>query len=658
MAKTLRHIRLLPPDLRNQIVAGEVVERPASVVKELVENSLDAGAERIDVRLDNGGQALIRVQDDGCGIPPEQLELAVTRHATSKISSMDELERIASYGFRGEALPSIASVSRFSIVSAWEDAAHSLQVDYGHVQPLAPAALHRGSLVEVRDLFANIPARLKFLKSPATELKRAQDWLSRLALARQEVGFSLAAGERETLKFLPRQSLRERLAQLWPRLVVEALRPVDDTRHGIRVHGLAALPNVSQPRADRILFYVNGRAVSDKRLLAAVREAYKGRLTSRDYPQAVLFLELDPREVDVNVHPAKSEVRFRDESAVFSACLHALQAALLTSFAAACPDGASPLADSGSVGTIAPPQATARRPDGFWGRLDEAPLLGANRTETLPGNGDEDWQVYQPRPFPQQQILAEAASPYGEDTVTPNLPGDVSLDSEETVAPAGHSQPSLLPDVPQPIPAAASPDSQPPPPGAEADAAFRPVQIGQLCYLGQVADTYLVLRDTAGALLLLDQHAAHERILYARLRRGAFAGMGQCLALPLELHLHPTERQRLQELRPGLAQMGFELECNDGLLQVRAVPPVLSSAEARLFLREALAGRKDDLAGLFINAACKSAIKAGQRLTTDEAAGLLQQWLETPEREYCPHGRPCVLRWDGPALERLFKRKQ
>ena len=173
-----------------------------------------------------------------------------------------------------------------------------------------------------------------------------------------------------------------------------------------------------------------------------------------------------------------------------------------------------------------------------------------------------------------------------------------------------------------------------------------------------MADTYLVLRDTAGALLLLDQHAAHERILYARLRRGAFAGMGQCLALPLELHLHPAERQRLQELRPGLAQMGFELECNDGLLQVRAVPPVLSSAEARLFLREALAGRKDDLAGLFINAACKSAIKAGQRLTTDEAAGLLQQWLETPEREYCPHGRPCVLRWDGPALERLFKRKQ
>ena len=634
--------------MRNQIAAGEVVERPASVVKELVENSLDAGAERIDVRLDNGGQSLIRVQDDGCGIPPDQLELAVTRHATSKISSMDELERIASYGFRGEALPSIASVSRFSIVSAWGDAAHSLQVDYGHVQLLAPAALHRGSLVEVRDLFANIPARLKFLKSPATELKRAQDWLARLALARQETGFSLAAGEREALRFLPRQSLRERLAQLWPRLVVDALRPVDGARHGIRVHGLAALPNVSQPRADRILFYVNGRAVSDKRLLAAVREAYKGRLTSRDYPQAALFLELDPREVDVNVHPAKSEVRFRDEGAVFSACLHALQAALVTSFAAACPDGQLPFPAERASGAASmttdmiaapivnnPAKAAPRRPDGFWGRLDASPLLGAARFSDQAEDTGEDWQVQQPCSQPDDRAMRpaccveEAASPYGDEATTGTSTGD----------------------MPQAFPEAGPEDCSRSP--------NQPVQIGSLHYLGQVADTYLVLRDGSAALLLLDQHAAHERVLYARLRRGAFAGMGQCLALPLELRLHPAERQRLQELRPGLARMGFELECgNDGLLQVRAVPPVLSGAEARLFLREALAGRKDDLSGLFVAAACKSAIKAGQRLTDDEAAGLIQQWLDTPEREYCPHGRPCVLRWDGPALERLFKRKQ
>ena len=416
----MRHIRLLPPELRNQIAAGEVVERPASVLKELVENSLDAGAARIDVRLENGGQALIRVQDDGCGIPADELELSVTRHATSKIASMDDLERIRSYGFRGEALPSIASVSRFRIVSAWQgsdnqSAAHCVEVEHGRLLASSPAALHKGTIVEVRDLFSNIPARLKFLKTPATEFKRAQDWLARLALARAEVGFSLHSGEREALRFLPGQTLRDRLALLWPRLIVEALRPFEGERHGIRVHGLAALPTVSQPRGDRILLFVNNRSVTDKRLLAAVREAYKGRLTSRDYPQVALFVDMDPREVDVNVHPAKSEVRFRDESAVFSACLHAVQGALVTSFTAALEDEASDgavapglFADGPSTsgpagglsgglfagrenpaGTAPAPEAAAPRPRGFWGRLDDPPLLARPDTSSPPPGGPE-----------------------------------------------------------------------------------------------------------------------------------------------------------------------------------------------------------------------------------------------------------------------------
>lgn len=630
MGESIRHIRLLPPDLRNQIAAGEVVERPASVVKELVENSLDAGAKRIDVRLDNGGQTLIRVQDDGCGIPSEQLELAVTRHATSKIASLEDLERIASYGFRGEALPSIASVSRFCIISAWDDNAHSLQVEFGQVQPMVPAVLHQGSLVEVRDLFANIPARLKFLKTPSTELKRAQDWLARLALARPDVAFSLSSGERNLFRFLPRQQLHERLGQLWPRLIMDALRPVDSTRHGVHVHGLTALPTVSQPRADRILLYVNGRAVSDKRLLAAVREAYRGRLTSRDHPQTVLFVDLDPREVDVNVHPAKSEVRFRDESAVFSACLHALQEALLTSFAV---EGSDPSPLKQDLWTPKPEPDAAdldkipfpkRRPDGFWGRLDHAPLL-SSRLEPERAASDEDWHLSstsitaQPTSFK----LAEEEIPWGD-----------------------------------PLPETSIADKVPSVPVDATDSKRQPLQIGSLVYLGQVADTYLVLRDTNVAILLLDQHAAHERVLYNRLRQGGFRGSGQHLALPLELRLHPAERERLQVLRVTLESMGFVLEYTADYLVVRTIPPVLSQGEAREFLREALAGRKDDLSDLFISMACKGAIKAGQALTEDEAAGLVHQWLDTPEREFCPHGRPCVLRWDGAALERLFKRKQ
>ena len=667
MPEKMRHIRLLPPELRNQIAAGEVVERPASVLKELVENSLDAGAARIDVRLDNGGQALIRVQDDGCGIPADELELSVTRHATSKIASMDDLERIRSYGFRGEALPSIASVSRFRIVSAWQgpdkqSTAHCVEVEHGRLLASSPAALHKGTIVEVRDLFSNIPARLKFLKAPATEFKRAQDWLARLALARAEVGFSLHSGEREALHFLPGQTLRDRLALLWPRLIVEALRPVEGERHGIRVHGLAALPTVSQPRGDRILLFVNNRSVTDKRLLAAVREAYKGRLTSRDYPQVALFVDMDPREVDVNVHPAKSEVRFRDESAVFSACLHAVQGALVTSFTAALegeaagaavvpglfadrpssgPPGGLFAARENPAGAVSAPEAAAPRPRGFWGRLDDPPLLDRPETSSAQDVPEEDWRVSVP---PDRSAAPRIFAPVEEDAAPYGPPAEQSFPPEDAAWSGPVPEPAGAPD--------AGPDIASEPHERE------PLQVGPLSYLGQVADTYLILRDAEGALLLLDQHAAHERVLYTRLRRGGFAGTGQCLALPLELGLHPAEQERFQQLRERLESLGFALECADGTLMVRAMPPVLSRAEARDFLREALAGRKDDLAGMFISMSCKGAIKAGQRLTDDEAAGLLRQWLAVPEREYCPHGRPCVLRWDAAALEKFFKRRQ
>lgn len=677
MSEKNRHIRLLPPELRNQIAAGEVVERPASVLKELVENSLDADAAHIDALLENGGQALIRVQDDGCGIPAEELELSVTRHATSKIADFDDLERIRSYGFRGEALPSIASVSRFKIVSAvcggdGQSAAHCIEVEHGRLVTSSPASLHKGTVVEVRDLFANIPARLKFLKTPSTEFKRAQDWLARLALARAQTGFTLRAGEREVLRFLPHQNVRERLAQIWPRLIVEALRPFDEGRHGIRAHGLAALPTVSQPRGDRLLLYVNGRSVTDKRLLAAVREAYKGRLTSRDYPQVVLFVEMDPREVDVNVHPAKSEVRFRDESAVFSAVLHAVQNALVTSFSAGLEDPeqaeAGKSAESLRAGGVAHMQPAAQsharcgpngdtgapRPQGFWGSLDNPPLLKRLKSEASAAevSPEEDWQISAPSGGLRVHTAEEeGAREYGADAYAADLQGLAGL--QAPVAQNSH--------VLEPGAEVFSPNGRVPPqtPGAgETPSARGRLQIGPLRYLGQVARTYLVLSDEHDALLLLDQHAAHERVLYTRLRRGGFAGTGQCLALPLELNLHPAEKERFYELRERLQSLGFELECAGEALLMRATPPVLSRAEARNFLREALAGRKDDLAGMFISMSCKGAIKAGQRLTDDEAAGLLRQWLAVPDREYCPHGRPCVLRWEAGDLEKLFKRRQ
>lgn len=630
------HICLLPPELRNQIAAGEVVERPASVLKELVENSLDAASTQIDVCLENGGQSYIRVQDNGTGIAPEELKLAVTRHATSKIGSMEDLEHIRSYGFRGEALPSIASVSHFTISSSVNGPdnlplSHSVEVEYGQLVNSAPAALHRGTLVEVRDLFSNIPARLKFLKTPATELKHAKNWLGRLALARPGVGLSLQTGQRTLLHFLPEQNLAQRLAELWPQLIVDALRPFDGQRHGIRAHGLAALPNVSQPRGDRILLYVNGRSVSDKNLLAAVRAAYKGRLTSRDFPQVALFVEIDPAEVDVNVHPAKSEVRFRDSSAVFSAVLHALQEALQTSFA---------------VAETAAAKDGMQHAPGFWGSLDNPPIVKKEAEEVT--NRADAWQITEPglaadHSMPQHNIPSKAESAWLQEEKPQTEWG-----LEETVAAYAFEQSS------QEAPATEEPD----PDAGEMESA-KTVRVGTLEYLGQIARTYLVLRDAEGALLILDQHAAHERVLFEKLRQGGFDGSGQLLVLPVRLTLHPSEMERFFALRSRLEKLGFMFETGSGnMLHVSSSPAMLSRSEASEFLQEALAGRKDDLTAMFISMACKGAIKAGQALTADEAAGLLQQWLATPQREYCPHGRPCVLRWDGRALEKLFKRRQ
>lgn len=687
-----------------------MVERPASVVKELVENSLDAGARHIEVTLENGGQSLIRVQDDGAGIAADELELAITRHATSKIASMEDLEHVRSYGFRGEALPSIASVSRFSMTSmpadaGTQDTAHCVTVEHGQLLASRPAALPRGTLVEVRDLFASVPARLKFLKAPATELKRAQDWLTRLALARTDVGFRFRAGEREVLHFLPGQSLQQRLALLWPRLVTDALRPFDATRHGIRAHGVAALPEVSQQRGDRILLYVNGRSVTDKRLMAAVREAYKGRLTSRDYPQVVLFVDMDPAEVDVNVHPAKSEVRFRDESAVFSATLHAIQDALRTALGDVLDQAEASLRQPAAREpqqqyTLGPSQATpaAPRPQGFWGSVDTPPLLHRRPQEDETPD-DRPWQVQAPlrgglteSPAPDgfgrtpaadhRAACRVADAPVQFDATAGQTPPDAPQDCRQaehgqtdsgqegfqdywrevvpqhTDAPgdatgmsdASSAGSSLCLDDEE---SALSPDM-----ADTTGTPATPLCVGGLTYLGQVALTYLVLRDESGALLLLDQHAAHERVLYERLAKGLFGGTGQCLALPLELDLQPVEEERLLELHDRLQALGFAWHRQQGRLVVRNIPPSLSRAEARDFLREALAGRRDDLSAMFVSLSCKSAIKAGQRLTDDEAAGLLQQWLQTPQRQYCPHGRPTVLRWDAAALELLFKRRQ
>lgn len=637
MALPVSRIQVLPSELCNQIAAGEVVERPASVVKELVENSLDAWATRVDVQLENGGQGLIRVQDNGSGVLPDELSLAVLRHATSKIRKVTDLDSIHSYGFRGEALPSIASVSDFSMASAVRGENGSvvssvIRVSFGERSGVEPSSLHQGTVVEVRDLFSNVPARLKFLKSPATEVKRCLEWLERQALARTDVAFSFMSDGRTLLQCLPGETLAARLARMWPPQVVEALAPFDAERSGVRVHGLAARPDVSQPHGSRILIFVNGRSVTDKRVYGAVRQAYEGRITSRDYPQAVVFVELDPAEVDVNVHPAKSEVRFRDESAVYAAVLTAVRSSLQTpsgELDAGCgvKDGASPEVTPPSAGKKeeASPVLAESRPMGFWGAADSPlrrPLPAEKESE-----GDGEWTVARPHPVPDSRGMTQPA-PSGEDAP--------SFREEEKTEPRPTPPvpENLLREVPEPAPSR----------GLE--------------YLGQVAGTYLVFRDASDALVILDQHAVHERILFSRFSEKGWHGASQGLALPLVLELHPAEAGRWRDVKEMLEGLGYRGTLCGGTLTVDGIPALLDRAGAQDFLRECLAGLKDDFRARFATMACRSAIKGGQRLTRDEAMNLVSQWLATPDRDYCPHGRPTVLRRDAAALEKLFKRRQ
>ncbi len=657
--KERRPIGLLSAELRNQIAAGEVVERPASVLKELVENSLDAGATQVDIVLENGGQGRIRIQDNGHGIAAEELELAVTRHATSKIQSLHDLSSIYSYGFRGEALPSIASVSRFSLLScvaqdqdanAAKGLGQRIEVEYGHVVKRGPAPLQQGTIVEVCDLFSNIPARLKFLKSPATENKKAQEWLTRLALAKPDVGFSLHLGQREALRFPAGQSLAERLGEMWPPLIVEALRPFDVTHKEYRAWGLASLPHVSQPRADRMLFYVNGRAVQDKTLISAVREAYKGRLTTKDYPQVVLFLELDGEEVDVNVHPAKTEVRFRDTSSVFSCVRRAILSVL---------EHGAPYA---AMESDVSPHEMPVQPQGFWGRIDATGVMQGQKIPApqFTSGVREDENPLESSPMemaskgapstfasyaPSSQAwqgLCEEPAPYGPD-----------LESNTHREVYGGLQKSPYATMESTQSAAIFAD---PFPSVSAEHAPPPfVENGQnLTYLGQIAQTYLVMRDEGGQMLLLDQHAVHERILYARIEHATLDR--QYLALPLEMPLHGSEEERWHALQPTFERLGFALEMKDGNVLMTAHPVLLESGAAKAFVQDALAGRKDDLSALLISFSCKGAIKAGQALTHDEAVGLVQQWLQVPQRDFCPHGRPAVLRFGARDLEKMFKR--
>ncbi len=671
-------IRLLPPELRNQIAAGEVVERPASVVKELVENSLDAGATRIEVTLEGGGQTLIRIRDNGNGIPPEELELAVTRHATSKLHSLEDLWHIASFGFRGEALPSIASISSLRMESACsselgEVLGGFICVEHGRITAQGALALPQGTTVEVRDLFACIPARRKFLKSPPTENKRCQDWLTRLALAKSEIAFNLYNGSREVFHFTANQTLLRRLACIWPEELVGTLRHFEFERHGVRAFGLASPPEQTQSRSDRQWLYVNGRVVNDRLLLRAIREAYRGRLISKEFPQVVLFVETDSQAVDVNVHPAKSEVRFCDEQSVFTTVLSAIRQAAdynpLPHFVPTPPT--LPTEKTPTNNTMAPnAQQPILNPPGFWGNADYGRILpqpmanaleGSDETShfipaTIQTNDHATTHVVLPSPlWEERPIKSSAATQAGTNEEQEMVMSADSMHTPVAVALTENAVGSVIER------------------GHTTHlAATKDMTVAQgLVYLGQLDKTYLLVsRHTQ--LLILDQHAVHERVLVNMFRRQGFMGQGQQLLLPISVRLEADKNERIQPYMEALTSIGFDISFCEGGFDVRAVPPLLSRSVTETFLQELCNDTEpfengthtpdatkilDGNKGLWTRLACKAAIKAGDELTEDEAVALIKQWLAVEhERDFCPHGRPCVLTWTSRELAKQFKR--
>ena len=571
-------IKPLPDLLISQIAAGEVVERPASVVKELLENSIDAGARAVSVQLLEGGVRQIRIADDGGGIPKEELPLALARHATSKIASLEDLEKVASLGFRGEALASIAAVARLTLVSRLRSAPHAWRIDAG--REVAPAALGAGTVIEVDDLYFNTPARRKFLKSEHTEFAHCEEAVRRIALAHPGVAFHLQHNGRSALLLAAGDAAR-RVADLLGEEFADQARAVDASAGSLRLAGFAALPAYSRARADAQYFFVNGRFVRDKLLVHAVREAYADILHGQRHPAYALFLDIDPRGVDVNVHPAKTEVRFRDGRAVHQFVFHALQRTL-----------AAPLSQAPAAQSVSPPApAPASAPQ--W----RQPALAVEQPVAA-------YYDFVRQPAVQAPRIGESA------------PGEAP--------PLGYA-------------------------------------------LAQLHGIYILAQNATG-LVLVDMHAAHERILYEKLKNALDerAPASQQLLIPALLSVGGEDMAAAQEHADTLARLGFEVApAGPRELAVRAVPALLTSARIPELLRallaelekfgasRAAAERRNELLATM---ACHGAVRAHRALSLPEMNALLREMEATERADQCNHGRPTWTQLSIDDLDRLFLR--
>lgn len=592
-------IQVLPPLLANQIAAGEVVERPASIIKELVENSIDAGADEIMIRIEEGGSKTISISDNGNGIPKDELMLAVSPHATSKIYSLDDLENLATMGFRGEALASISSVSRFTLKSRFKDesVAYALEMEgKGEIPKITPTQLSLGTTIIVNDLFFNTPARRKFLKSINTEFGHIEETVRRIALCYPEISFTLFHQDKcvfKLLKAVDELSQKERLRQICGANFVNNMLSLDQSAVGLHVHGFIGKPTFMRASADLQYLYVNGRAIKDKFINHAIKQAYKDVLYGGKYPALVLFLDVDPKQVDVNVHPTKNEVRFRDGRLVHDFIVSSISKALA---------GVN-ISDF---------------------RIDEAM---SSHTETF--NTIVDNKInYQNNPAPHQNEL--------------------SLYQE--LIPEPKSAPSFNFSAPQLPMTAVVPTVS---------------RFGRA--LAQLNNIFILAQGLEG-LIIVDAHAAHERVIYERLKKSwrETAATTQMLLVPKSVQLGNLAKRILMEHFELLNELGFTIdELTEESIVIREVPVILAETDLEHFFTQVIhdfelvgnsTSRDDYLDQILAEIACHSAIQAGQTLTLSQMNQLLSDMEETPRMDQCNHGRPTWKRWSWQELDQLFLR--
>ena len=624
-------IELLSPRLANQIAAGEVVERPASVIKELLENSLDSGAKRIDVDVEQAGVKLLRVRDDGSGISSDDLPLALARHATSKIRDLEDLERVMSLGFRGEALASISSVARLTLTSRTRDAEQAWQVETegrDMAPRVQPAAHPVGTSVEVRDLFFNTPARRKFLKAEKTEFDHLQEVIKRLALARFDVAFHLRHNGKSILSLHEAKddaARARRVAAVCGSGFLEQALPIEVERNGLHLWGWVGLPTFSRSQADLQYFYVNGRAVRDKLVAHAVRQAYRDVLFNGRHPTFVLFFEVDPSVVDVNVHPTKHEVRFRDGRMVHDFLYGTLHRAL----GDVRPE--DQLAAPAAVAGIVRPTGIEAGEFGPQGEMRLAANLALEQPQSqpsfnAPGAGAGSGYQYQYTPRPQPVLpAAESQGVYREFFAPlPGAPAAALPDSQEDIPPLGYA-------------------------------------------LAQLKGIYILAENALG-LVLVDMHAAHERIMYERLKVAmASEGLsGQPLLVPESIAVSQREADCAEEHMSWFQRLGFELQrLGPESLAIRQIPALLKQAEANRLVHDVLAdlmeyGTSDRIQAhlneLLGTMACHGAIRANRRLALPEMNALLRDMENTERSGQCNHGRPTWTQMGLDDLDKLFLR--